>query len=195
MFKLLPILLTTATINCVPFFEGTNQSTYDENSNDALTNLLTIDEQTNEVTFANLPHEKKDDVASTYGPSDPFEENALMDSLDTSFDNDKDNIADVCSSSLNNDKILRRQTCNEEKKPSNHEPEKPSRKHTMYPKLIEPNQVEPPSDPPCVNFPSRSMYLSCGGPEGFRAEMDKAYDSFVVYNCIEGMTFSCLHVA
>lgn len=188
MFKLLFVLLTTAMISCVPLLEDTDQSTHDENDNDAFTKFPTIDGQSDELdstAFRKVPHEQEDIVASTYGTNDLFEKNALMDSKDSA-----DNIANVCSSSLNNDdQILRRQICNTEKRPAIHEPETPGDQHTMHPILPRKYEMKSPPDPQCVNFPSRTRYLTCGGPEGYRSAVDKSYDSFVVLNCIEGMNF------
>ena len=129
---------------------------------------------------------------------DPKEQNdqnwnvGLIDSSNIAFEKDEgteiglNDIAEACSSSPNNNGILRRESmC----KPTRVvEPEKPSEGVTLQPKLYSDYRVKSPSDPECVNFPLRPHYVTCGGPEVYGIS-DQFHDSSLVYNCFAGMTF------
>lgn len=102
-------------------------------------------------------------------------------------DNDYD-IAETCSSSLDNSEILRRQSCPKKSSDFVNNPREPGPGVTLNPRIFGNFVLQDPPDPECVNFSPRSIFVSCGGPEGQGAS-DKYYDSFAVLNCIRGMIF------
>lgn len=189
MLKSLLILLTAVKVICVPLFEDLDALVYNGDLNVPATISSTPLHREDEADPSNVPD---DSVAAIDSSSIP---NASRDSSnipveENEFESSLDNVADVCSSSLDNNEILRRQTCLG-KKPSVHNPEKPGEGVTENPTFLMHFDIKTTSDPECVNFASRPEYVTCGGPEGYRFGVDQAFDSYLVYNCYRGMNLRC----
>lgn len=94
---------------------------------------------------------------------------------------------DICTS---DDRIRRRgRACSniETSKPMNavFRPQKPREGVSLHPSYLKSTPAKSPSDPQCVNFWKRPVYLTCGGPE-VAWPGDKIFDSIYVLNCLLG---------
>lgn len=166
------IMLAVAVVKGVSF----SDDSYDQNVNDELIDSLNP---------SNIILEGNDEVEFTDLSSVPFKEA-------TEIEGGLGEYAQVCSSSLDNNEIVKRQTCKPKGTAHDVRAETPAKHVTLHPQLPKNSRVKLTSDPECVNFPSRTEYVTCGGPEIYTPTIENDLDSHLVYNCFKGTSFRCL---
>lgn len=173
MFFIFFVLTITKAVYSVPFSED---SSVFASATDSLLN--------------NSENVEYDDFQDN-SPESIFEN---VNSVDTSVGKIADNVRpldkplDVCTP---DNRIRRRgKACPsniEISKPTNEvfRPQEPREGVSLHPTYLSNAPAKSPSDPQCVNFWKRPLYLICGGPE-VAWPGDKMFDDLYVLNCVTG---------
>ena len=166
MFNTFFVLTILATVYSVPFPEDSN-----------------VFAQTTDSLLNNSDKDVGYDDSQGNSPESIFQNVIIADNVSP-----MDKSLDICTP---DDRIRRRgKACSsniETSKPINEfsRPQKPREGVSLRPSYLKDTSAKSPSDPQCVNFWKRPIYLTCGGPE-VAWPGDKIFDNIYVLNCLMG---------